>query len=70
MASLKTCPHKKEDRVVVSGTKFRRLMSEEKVSEVPPEFSRPEVLAILSDYYADPEARKAKVKKGAFEDLK
>jgi len=70
MASLKTCPHKKEDRVVVSGTKFRRLMSESKADEVPPEFSRPEVLAILSEYYSNPEARAVKVKKGAFEDLK
>jgi sulfate adenylyltransferase len=70
MASLKTCPHEKEDRVVVSGTKFRRIMSEGKPEDVPPEFSRPEVLAILAEYYSDPEARKAKVKKGAFEDLK
>ncbi len=70
MASLKTCPHSKEDRVVVSGTKFRRLMSEGKVEEVPKEFSRPEVLEILKDYYANPEARKVKIKKGAFEDLK
>ncbi len=70
MASLKTCPHSKEDRVVVSGTKFRRLMSEGKVEEVPREFSRPEVLEILKEYYANPEARKVKIKKGAFEDLK
>ncbi|NPA94028.1 MAG: sulfate adenylyltransferase [Thermodesulfobacteria bacterium] len=70
MASLKTCPHDKEDRVVVSGTKFRRLMSEGKIDEVPPEFSRPEVLKILAEYYSDPEARKVKIKKGAFEDLK
>jgi len=70
MASLKTCPHDKKYRVVVSGTKFRRLMSEGKVDEVPKEFSRPEVLEILKEYYADPEARKVKIKKGAFEDLK
>jgi len=70
MASLKTCPHDKKYRVVVSGTKFRRLMSEGKVEEVPKEFSRPEVLEILKEYYADPEARKVKIKKGAFEDLK
>ncbi len=69
MASLKTCPHSKEDRCVVSGTKFRRLMSEDRVDEVPPEFSRPEVLAILKDYYANL-TEKVKIKKGAFEDLK
>ena len=45
-------------------------MSEGKVEDVPPEFSRPEVLEILAEYYSDPEARKVKVKKGAFEDLK
>ncbi len=69
MASLKTCPHSKEDRCVVSGTKFRRLMSEDKVDEIPPEFSRPEVLEILKEYYANL-TEKVKIKKGAFEDLK
>ncbi|WP_169755484.1 sulfate adenylyltransferase [Dissulfurirhabdus thermomarina] len=66
MASLKTCPHGKEDRCVVSGTKFRRLMSEG--GEVPAEFSRPEVLEILRDYYANL-TEKVKIKKGAFEDI-
>lgn len=66
MASLKTCPHTKEDRIVVSGTKFRRLMSEG--GDVPSEFSRPEVLAILRDYYQNLE-QKVTIKKGAFEDL-
>ena len=69
MASLKTCPHDKAERCVVSGTKFRRLMSEDRVDEIPPEFSRPEVLAILKDYYANLTER-VKIKKGAFEDLK
>ncbi len=69
MASLKTCPHDKADRCVVSGTKFRRLMSEDRVDEIPPEFSRPEVLEILKEYYANL-TEKVKIKKGAFEDLK
>jgi sulfate adenylyltransferase len=50
MASLKTCPHEPQDRVAVSGTMLRRTLSEG--GEVPDHFSRPEVLAILKDYYA------------------
>jgi sulfate adenylyltransferase len=50
MASARTCPHGDADRLLVSGTKLRKWLSEG--SEVPPEFSRPEVLAILREYYA------------------
>ncbi len=50
MASLKTCPHDVKDRVVVSGTMLRKTLSEG--GEVPDHFSRPEVLAILQEYYA------------------
>ena len=50
MASGRTCPHDDADRLLVSGTKLRKWLSEG--SEVPPEFSRPEVLTILRDYYA------------------
>ncbi len=50
MASGRTCPHTDADRLQVSGTQLRKSLSEG--SEVPPEFSRPEVLAILRDYYA------------------
>ncbi len=50
MASMKTCPHKKEDRLFLSGTALRKALSEN--GEVPAEFSRPEVLKILRDYYA------------------
>ena len=50
MASGRTCPHEDADRLLVSGTKLRKWLSEG--AEVPPEFSRPEVLAILRDYYA------------------
>jgi sulfate adenylyltransferase len=50
MASGRTCPHVDADRLLVSGTKLRKWLSEG--SAVPPEFSRPEVLEILRAYYA------------------
>jgi len=53
MASMKTCPHtEKGDRLFLSGTMLRKLLSEGKVNEIPAEFSRPEVLKILKEYYA------------------
>jgi sulfate adenylyltransferase len=54
MASARTCPHDDADRLLVSGTKLRKWLSEG--SPVPPEFSRPEVLEILRSYYAGLEA--------------
>ncbi|MFC1521002.1 sulfate adenylyltransferase [Elusimicrobiota bacterium] len=50
MASMKTCPHKKEERLFLSGTALRKALSEG--GDVPKEFSRPEVLEILRKYYA------------------
>ncbi|MEW5923028.1 MAG: sulfate adenylyltransferase [Candidatus Zixiibacteriota bacterium] len=50
MASMKTCPHGKEDRLFLSGTALRKGLSEG--GDIPAEFSRPEVLAILREYYA------------------
>jgi sulfate adenylyltransferase len=49
MASARTCPHDEKDRLLVSGTKLRKWLSEG--DPVPAEFSRPEVLEILRDYY-------------------
>jgi sulfate adenylyltransferase len=50
MASMRTCPHSGADRLLLSGTKLRKALSENE--HVPPEFSRPEVLEILREYYA------------------
>ena len=50
MASDRTCPHRPEERLLLSGTKLRKMLSEG--APVPAEFSRPEVLAILREYYA------------------
>lgn len=50
MASMKTCPHDASDRMLLSGTKLRKALSENE--EVSEKFSRPEVLKILRAYYA------------------
>ena len=55
MASGRTCPHTDADRLQVSGTQLRKSLSEG--LDVPPEFSRPEVLEILRQYYATVAAR-------------
>ncbi|MBI2380482.1 MAG: sulfate adenylyltransferase [Gammaproteobacteria bacterium] len=54
MASTKTCPHDASQRLLLSGSKLRKLLSEG--GEVPAQFSRPEVLDILRAYYAGLEA--------------
>lgn len=63
MASMRTCPHGKEDRLFLSGTALRKALSEGK--EVPKEFSRPEVLTILREYYANLE-EKVEIKEHKF----
>ena len=50
MASGRTCPHGEKDQLQVSGTQLRKWLEEG--SDVPAEFSRPEVLEILRQYYA------------------
>ena len=67
MASMKTCPHETKAefdengnykggaRLLLSSTMLRKLLSEEK--PVPSEFSKPEVIAILKDYYSSLEEK-------------
>jgi len=50
MASLRTCPHDKSERVLLSGTMLRKGLSEG--TEIPDHFGREEVLEILREYYA------------------
>jgi sulfate adenylyltransferase len=49
MASLKTCPHGKTDRVLLSGTMLRKMLSEGVA--MPDHFGREECLDILRAYY-------------------
>jgi sulfate adenylyltransferase len=49
MASLRTCNHSKEDRVILSGTKLRKALSDG--AEVVDHFGREEVLVHLRKYY-------------------
>ncbi len=49
VASVKTCPHAESERLVLSGTRVRELLT--KGDAPPAEYSRPEVAAILIDAY-------------------
>jgi sulfate adenylyltransferase len=50
MATGKTCPHDPQYHISISGTEQRAMLSSN--ADIPPEFSRPEVVAILKEYYA------------------
>lgn len=67
MASMKTCPHDAKavideegnhvsgSRLLLSGTMLRKMLSEG--GPVPAEFSKPEVVAILREFYAELEEK-------------
>ena len=48
-ATTRTCPHDESHRLTISGTRLRAMFANGE--EVPPEFSRPEVLAVLKEHY-------------------
>ncbi len=50
MATSRTCPHDPQHHIAISGTRQREMLSTG--MDIPPEFSRPEVVAILREYYA------------------
>jgi sulfate adenylyltransferase len=49
IATARTCPHDPRYHIAISGTRLREMLSTG--TEVPPEFSRPEVVRILREYY-------------------
>jgi sulfate adenylyltransferase len=48
VASAKTCPHKSDDHVILSGTRVRELLTQGE--DLPVEFTRPEVSALLGEW--------------------
>lgn len=50
MATAKTCPHEPRHHISISGTQQREMLASG--AAIPPQFSRPEVVAILREYYA------------------
>jgi sulfate adenylyltransferase len=51
MATGKTCPHDESHHLAISGTRQREMLS--KGEAIPPQFSRPEVVRILQQYYQE-----------------
>jgi sulfate adenylyltransferase len=50
MASQKTCGHDRQSRVMLSGTQVRNVLREG--GQLPPEFTRPEVAAVLHQAFS------------------
>ena len=50
MATARTCPHDSKHHISISGTRQREMLS--KGEDIPVEFSRPEVIKILREFYA------------------
>lgn len=50
IATARTCPHDAKFHLSISGTRLREMLASG--APIPPEFSRPEVVEILREYYA------------------
>ncbi len=50
MATAKTCPHDPKHHISISGTRQREMLANGE--DIPAEFSRPEVVEILREFYA------------------
>lgn len=63
IVSDKTCPHDQADRIILSGTQVREMLSRGEAP--PPEFTRPEVASILIEGYRQQQSSaEGKIKKG------
>ncbi len=51
MATGRTCPSEEKERLNISGTRLREMFANKE--NIPPEFSRPEVVDVLQKYYDD-----------------
>ena len=51
MATGRTCPHDADQRLTISGTRLREMFARKE--PIPPEFSRPEVVAVLQEFYGN-----------------
>ncbi len=53
MATCKTCPHRDEDRLILSGTRVRQILKDG--GELPHEFTRPEIAKLLQQWIIESE---------------
>ncbi len=51
LASTRSCPHQKEQRLELSGTRVRQILQDG--GDLPEEFTRPEIALILREHYAN-----------------
>ncbi len=57
LASTRSCPHEKEQRLELSGSRVRQILRDG--GDLPEEFTRPEIALILREHYANDTAAAA-----------